>query len=92
VKRLLAIIALAGLSATAASAADMAAPVAGSAYDWSGFYVGAHIGVANGNITATDVTQPNGGFFTDLVPAGTEGFDFRNANIAGGVHVGAQYQ
>ena len=91
-KRLLAIIALAGLSATAASAADMAAPVAGSAYDWSGFYVGAHIGVANGNINATDVTQPNGGFFTDLVPAGTEGFDFRNANIAGGVHVGAQYQ
>lgn len=91
-KKLLAIMAMAGLSATAASAADMTAPVAGSAYDWSGFYAGLHIGVANGHIDATDVTQPNGGFFTDLVPAGTEGFNFRNANIAGGVHVGAQYQ
>jgi len=92
VKRLITIAALAGLSATAASAADMAGPVTGSAYDWSGFYAGAHIGVANGDITATDVTQPSGGFFTDLVPAGTEGFHFSDANVAGGVHVGAQYQ
>jgi len=92
VKRLLAIIALAGLSATTASAADMAAPVAGSAYDWSGFYVGAHIGVANGDITATDFSLPNGGFFTDDIDPGAEGFDFHNANVAGGVHVGAQYQ
>jgi outer membrane immunogenic protein len=84
--------ALAGLSATTASAADLAGPVAGSAYDWSGFYAGADIGVAIGNVTATDVTQPNGGFFTDLVPAGTEGFNFRDTNIAGGVHLGAQYQ
>ncbi|ANT51899.1 outer membrane protein [Mesorhizobium amorphae] len=92
-KRLLAIAALAGLSATAAaSAADLTGPVAGSAYDWSGFYAGAHVGVAVGDITATDVTQPNGGFFTDLVPAGTEGFHFSDTNIAGGVHVGAQYQ
>lgn len=90
--RFLAIVALVGLSATAASAADMSAPVAGSAYNWSGIYAGLHLGVANGDITATDYTQPNGGFFTDLVPAGTEGFDFRNANVAGGVHVGAQYQ
>jgi outer membrane immunogenic protein len=84
--------ALAGLSATTASAADLAGPVAGSAYDWSGFYAGADIGVAIGNVTATDVTQPSGGFFTDLVPAGTEGFNFRDTNIAGGVHLGAQYQ
>ena len=91
-KRFLAIAALAGLSATAASAADMTAPVAGSAYDWSGFYAGAHIGVADGNIRATDVQQPSGGFFTDLVPAGTEGFSFHDTNIAGGVHAGYQFQ
>ncbi|MEZ2332124.1 outer membrane protein [Mesorhizobium sp. RCC_202] len=91
-KRLIAIAALAGLGATAASAADMTGPVAGSAYDWSGFYVGGHIGFANGNVRATDVTQPNGGFFTDLVPAGTEGFGFRDTNIAGGAHVGWQHQ
>ena len=91
-RNILVFAALAGLSANAASAADMAGPVAGSAYDWSGFYAGLHLGVANGDITATDVQQPNGGFFTDLVPAGTEGFNFRDTNIAGGVHVGAQYQ
>ncbi len=85
-------IALTGLGATAASAADMAAPVAGSAYDWSGFYAGAHIGVADGHIRATDVQQPSGGFFTDLVPAGTEGFSFHDTNIAGGVHAGYQFQ
>jgi len=90
--KLFAMAALLGLSATAASAADMTAPVAGSAYDWSGFYAGAHIGAASGRIKATDVQQPDGGFFTDDVPAGTEGFNFRDTNVAGGVHVGAQYQ
>jgi len=92
VKRLIAIAALAGLSATAASAADMTGPVAGSAYDWSGFYAGGHIGAANSHIRATDVQQPSGGFFTDLVPAGTEGFSFSDTNIAGGVHAGYQFQ
>lgn len=91
-KRLLAIMALAGFSATAASAADMTGPVAGSAYDWSGFYAGAHIGVANGRIRATDVQEPDSGFFTDLVPAGTEGFSFNDTNVAGGVHLGYQWQ
>lgn len=90
--KFLASVAIAALSITGASAADMAAPIVGSAYDWSGIYAGVHLGVANGNITATDMTQPNGGFFTDLVPAGTEGFDFNKAGFAGGVHVGAQYQ
>src|SRR5690242_1486580 len=70
----------------------MAGPVAGSAYDWSGFYAGAHVGVANGHITATDVQQPDGGFFTDKVPAGTEGFGFSDTNIAGGAHIGYQSQ
>ncbi|RUX34238.1 porin family protein, partial [Mesorhizobium sp. M7A.F.Ca.CA.002.09.1.1] len=92
VNRFLAVLAVAALSASTASAADMLAPVAGSAYDWSGLYVGGHLGVANGDITATDMTEPNGGFFTDLVPAGTEGFDFNKAGVAGGIHAGAQWQ
>ena len=78
---------IAGLGTTAASAAD-----SGPRYDWSGFYVGAQVGAAHGRITATDVTQPSGGFFTDLVPAGTEGFKFRKTGLAGGAHVGVQYQ
>ena len=61
-------------------------------YDWTGFYAGLHLGAARGSINATDYTQPSGGFFTDLVPAGTEGFAFLDTNVAGGVHVGAQYQ
>jgi outer membrane immunogenic protein len=68
-----------------------AAPMAAT-YNWTGYYAGLHLGLANGNIKATDFTSPSGGFFTDLVPAGTEAFQFRNANIAGGVHAGAQYQ
>ncbi|TIW82839.1 MAG: porin family protein, partial [Mesorhizobium sp.] len=48
VNRYLAVIAIAALSASTASAADIVAPIAGSAYDWSGFYVGGHLGVANG--------------------------------------------
>lgn len=91
VKRLIALAALAGLSATAASAADMAAPVAGSAYDWSGFYAGAHIGVANGDMKATDV-RPGGGFYTDLVPPNGTDFNFSDTNVAGGAHIGYQSQ
>jgi outer membrane immunogenic protein len=94
VKRLIAIAALAGLGATAASAADMTAPVAGSAYDWSGFYAGAHIGAAYGHIDAIDVQPPQGGFFSDLiVPGGAgSGFGFSDTNIAGGLHLGYQWQ
>lgn len=90
--------ALAFVWGSSAQAADLPArmytkaPPVAAAYNWAGFYAGLHLGVANGNVTATDITPPNGGFFTDLVPAGTEGFDFRNASLAGGVHVGAQYQ
>jgi outer membrane immunogenic protein len=87
VKTLLAFVSVAAVGAISASAAD-AAP----GYDWTGVYVGAHVGVAHGRITATDVTEPNGGFFTDLVPAGTEGFKFHKTALAGGAHVGAQYE
>lgn len=97
-KKLCAVAAIIGVSMTAASAADLqprmytkAVPIP-QAYDWSGFYAGLHIGAANADITATDFTQPLGGFFTDLVPAGTEGFNFSNTSIAGGVHIGAQSQ
>ncbi|PBB94540.1 hypothetical protein CK215_03755 [Mesorhizobium sp. WSM3864] len=87
----LAIAALAGLSATGASAADTTGPVAGSAYDWSGFYAGAHIGVANSRIKATDV-RPGGGFYTDTVPPNGTDFNFSDTNVAGGAHIGYQAQ
>jgi outer membrane immunogenic protein len=92
VHKFLAVLTVAVLSTSAASAADMVAPIAGSTYDWSGFYVGGHLGFANGDITATDMTEPSGGFFTELVPAGTEGFDFNKGAVAGGIHAGAQWQ
>lgn len=77
----------------AAAIASTASPgQEASSYDWSGFYAGFHFGAARGSLKATDYTQPSGGFFTDLVPAGTEGFAFLDTNVAGGVHIGAQYQ
>lgn len=93
-KRLIAIAALAGLSTTAASAADMTGPVAGSAYDWSGFYAGAHIGAGYSHIDAIDVQPALGGFFTEnIVPGGAgSGFGFSDTNIAGGLHAGYQFQ
>jgi outer membrane immunogenic protein len=83
----------------AATAADMAprytkappSPVA-VAYNWTGFYIGGHVGAARDDLFALDVTPPLGGFFTDLVPAGTEGFQFRKTGFAGGVHGGGQMQ
>lgn len=91
-KRLLGMVALAVLGVTAAaSAQEMTGPVAGSAYDWSGFYAGAQIGVADGHITATDV-RPGGGFYTDIVPPGGTNFGFNDTNVAGGAQIGAQYQ
>jgi len=92
VKNIILAVVAVGFSATAASAAGPTVSTSTSAYDWSGFYAGADLGMADGHVAATDITEPNGGFFTDLVPAGTEGFDFNNANVVGGVHAGAQYQ
>src|SRR3569623_427841 len=90
--KILTIVALVGMSATSASAAGLGVADAASGYDWTGVYAGLDVGAANGHITATDVTPPSGGFFTDLVPAGTEGVDFSNTGIAGGLHAGSQYQ
>ena len=91
-KKLLATVALVGLCANAASAAELKSSVAGSTYNWSGVYGGVDLGFAKGDLSAIDETQPSGGFFTDLVPAGTEGFRFHDTNIAGGAHLGAQFQ
>lgn len=92
------LIATAFLGAAAVSpafAADMpvkAYPMAPSVYNWSGVYIGANVGVAWDHLRAVDVTPPSGGFFTDLVPAGTEGFDLNKAGVAGGLQLGAQKQ
>lgn len=86
---------LGAITVVPALAADMpvkARPLAPTVYDWTGVYIGANVGVAWDRMRALDVTQPSGGFFTDLVPAGTEGFDFNKAGIAGGAQLGAQKQ
>jgi len=78
-----------------ALAADMpvkARPLAPVVYNWSGIYAGANVGVAWDHLRAVDQTAPSGGFFTDLVPAGTEGFDLNKAGVAGGLQLGAQTQ
>jgi outer membrane immunogenic protein len=80
---------------SSAFAADMpvkARPIAPAVYDWSGIYAGGNVGAAWDSLRALDVTQPSGGFFTDLVPAGTEGFDLNKTGIAGGFQLGAQKQ
>jgi len=68
------------------------APIPAAPFSWTGFYAGLHAGAAHGRINALDVRQPNGGFYTDLVPAGTEGFGFGRTSLAAGGHAGAQYQ
>jgi outer membrane immunogenic protein len=62
------------------------------AIDWSGFYVGVSAGFADGDITATDNTSPQGGFYTPLGDPGTYGFDFNDSGFAAGGHLGAQWQ
>jgi len=85
-KLLLATVALVALGATApALAADLAArpytkappPVMAPIYNWTGFYVGGHVGAAFGN----DNT------FNGLVVGGNN-----DARFLGGVQVGADYQ
>src|SRR6266567_2329715 len=82
-KFLLATVALAALGAPAL-AADMAArpytkapPIAAPIYNWTGFYIGAHLGAAFGN----DDT------FAGLV-SGTN----NDARFLGGIQGGADYQ
>jgi outer membrane immunogenic protein len=88
------------MSAASAMAADLPArhmytkapAMAVATYNWTGFYAGVDAGAAWGDMNAVDVTEPSGGFFTDLVPAGTEGFKFNKSSFGVGGHVGAQYQ
>src|SRR6478752_7106251 len=86
-KLLLATVALVALGATApALAADLAArpytkappPIAAPIYNWTGFYIGGHVGAAFGN----------GNNFNGLV-TNNNGDD---ARFLGGVQVGGDYQ
>jgi outer membrane immunogenic protein len=85
------------VGANAAVAADLgplappsipykAGPFATSLYDWTGFYIGPHIGAGWSTVTAKD---PVGGIFA---PAGT-GLDLSgNAGFLGGAQFGYNYQ
>lgn len=79
---------------TSASAADMAvkarppmaAPIA--VYDWTGFYIGGHVG---GSWTReTWVNTANTTVFGDLSPG--QGFSQRGAGVFGGGHAGYNWQ
>lgn len=83
--------------AQTASAADMAvkapkaAPVAVAAYNWSGFYVGAHLGGGWGNPNWTDRTDPAFAMlFADYVAG--QGFNHSIQGIIGGGHAGYNWQ
>ena len=76
-KKLALAAAMFALSATAASAADLAArpytkaPVIAPVYNWTGFYVGLNAGGAwnESNATTTTVFSPVGYFAASSVPA-----------------------
>jgi len=83
------------LGTGAASAADLAArpytkapPIVESIYNWSGFYVGGHVGGAWTN--QEFVNTANTTLFGDLSPG--EGFGQRESGIFGGGHVGYNWQ
>jgi outer membrane immunogenic protein len=88
---LLATVAIAALSATAASAADMGRPYtkapvyAAPVYNWTGFYVGAHIGAGFGD--------DSDGVFTGAPgPAPAFTSNSSDAVFLGGGQIGADYQ
>ncbi len=83
------------VSTGAASAADLAARPYTKApayieplFNWTGFYVGGHIGGAWTN--EQFVNNGNGGGFGDLVPG--QGFRQRNSGIMGGAQIGYNWQ
>lgn len=85
----LAVVAVVGF-ASAASAADMAIkapqpprPVA--AFDWSGFYVGAHVG---GGWKSNSWIEPG----TNGIPAGTQTASYNATGLIGGGQAGYNYQ
>jgi outer membrane immunogenic protein len=92
-KLLLAGIAAAALCAAPALAADMPVktPAAASAFNWSGFYVGGHVGGAWGHFKATDLdayyalgavtTLDSNGIFG----GGTLGYNFQTGSLVLGI-------
>jgi len=83
------------VSTGAASAADLAARPYTKApayieplFNWTGFYVGGHIGGAWTN--EQFVNSGNGGGFGDLVPG--QGFRQRNSGVMGGAQIGYNWQ
>ena len=81
---------------TSASAADMAvkarpAPVPVAAvYDWTGFYIGGHVGGSWTRETWVNTANTIVGSFGDLTPG--QGFSQRGAGVFGGGHAGYNWQ
>jgi outer membrane immunogenic protein len=97
-KLLVAAAASAAVFCGAASAADFPvyrkAPAAPAAYDWSGVYIGAHIG---GGWSSTSFVDPSAGtpialVDDDFVPLGIVGNTARGSAFLGGAQVGWMYQ
>ncbi|SHH18691.1 outer membrane protein [Bradyrhizobium erythrophlei] len=93
--KFVAALALVTLGAGAASAADLAPfpyakapPLAYAVYDWSGFYVGGHIGGSWSNQVWTNTANTT--LFGDLVPR--EGFGQHGAGVFGGAQIGYNWQ
>jgi outer membrane immunogenic protein len=89
-KSILSIVAVTALTVTSASAADLPArpiykaPVSAPAFDWSGPYVGAHIGYAWGH-EGDNLSQT-------LPPAPTPADRFSVDGVIGGIHAGYNWQ
>jgi len=85
----------AALGANAASAADLSRPYykappayVDSIYNWSGFYVGAHLGGAWTNESWTNTANTTA--FGDLVPG--QGFGQSGSGVIGGGQIGYNWQ
>jgi outer membrane immunogenic protein len=102
VKKLAFAVAIFALSATAASAADLAArpytkaPVVAPIYNWTGFYVGLNAGGAwnDSNATTTTVFTPAGYFAASSIPAialaGNQ--NINRSGFTGGLTAGYNWQ
>jgi outer membrane immunogenic protein len=94
----LVVVASAAVFCSAASAADLPvykkAPAAPAVYDWSGVYIGAHIG---GGWSSTSFADPSVGpplvfVDDDFLPFGVAGTNAKGSAFLGGAQVGWMYQ
>jgi outer membrane immunogenic protein len=82
------------VSASSAMAADLiidepeAAPMIAAGHDWSGGYIGVHLGYGWGTVEATD-TDPGGGFFDE---ATGESLTVDASGFLAGLQAGANWQ